>query len=56
MSIDEMLTGYTINGAILVLHFLDSAKNTPEAVDLTLTALENSGANYKFVGLNKVLG
>ena len=52
---EEMLANVK-SGAILVLHFLDSAKNTPEAVDLTLTALENSGADYKFVGLNKVLG
>ena len=42
-------------GAILVLHFLDNAHYTPEALDQVLTELENKGSEYRFVGLNKVL-
>ena len=43
-----------VPGAVIVMHFSDSAKYTPAALDLLLTEYENSGKNYRFVGLNKV--
>ena len=52
---DELMTSIE-PGAILVLHFLDNAHYTPEALDQVLTELENKGSEYRFVGLNKVLG
>ena len=51
---DELRTSIE-PGAILVLHFLDNAHYTPEALDQVLTELENKGSEYRFVGLNKVL-
>ena len=43
------------SGAILVLHFSDTAQYTAEAVDLLLTKMEYYKTGYRFVGLNKVL-
>ena len=51
----EELRINTRSGAILVLHFSDTAKLTAEAVDRLLSKLERYGYNYQFVGLNKVL-
>ena len=43
------------SGAIIVMHFSDTAKYTAEALDMFLTECENTGRDFKFVGLNKVL-
>ena len=48
------LKSQIVPGAVIVLHFSDTAPYTADAVDILLTDLENSGSNYRFVGLNKV--
>ena len=44
-----------VSGAIIVMHFSDTAQYTADALDILLTDLENSGKEFHFVGLNKVL-
>ena len=43
------------SGSIIVMHFSDTAQYTADALDLLLTELEESGQEFHFVGLNKVL-
>ena len=49
------LRRHIVPGAILIMHFSDSAEYTAEALDILLTECENNGRGYRFVGLNKVL-
>lgn len=44
-----------VSGAIIVMHFSDTAQYTADALDILLTDLEASGKEFHFVGLNKVL-
>lgn len=57
-SVDQLVSELRQNivpGAILVMHFSDAAQYTPDALDVLLTEYEESGSEYRFVGLNKVL-
>lgn len=49
------LREHIVPGAVLVMHFSDNAQYTAEALDILLTEYEDSGSEYRFVGLNKVL-
>ena len=44
------------SGAVIVMHFSDTAIYTAEALDICLTALENENKGFQFVGLNAVYG
>lgn len=55
VTLEEELKKNIVPGAILVMHFSDTAQYTPDAVDMLLSEFEASGAGYRFVGLNKVL-
>ena len=43
-----------VSGAIIVMHFSDTAQYTAAALDILLTDLEASGKEFHFVGLNEV--
>ncbi|MBQ7486972.1 MAG: polysaccharide deacetylase family protein, partial [Clostridia bacterium] len=42
------------SGAVIVMHFSDTAKYTPDALDICLTELESEKKPFRFVGLNSV--
>ena len=50
-----MIKKVCVPGAVIVMHFSDNAVYTADALDMVLTEYENSGRNFQFVGLNKVL-